>query len=132
MFYLDRFTVASFIGTTPQEQPLFFGAVGLALGSALGAWGELWRLGALLRRRIDFRMPWREVLPMLGVALLSAGPAALLWWLLPDWPTLIVALLVVGSYGVIYLALARLFKFDEMDAWTGRLLRSFRKPDKEA
>jgi putative peptidoglycan lipid II flippase len=132
MFYLDRFMVASFIGTTPQESPLFFGAVGLALGSAFGAWAELWRLGAVLRRRIDFRMPWREVLSMGGVALLSAGPAALLWWLLPDWPTLIVALLVVGSYGVLYLALAHLFKFDEMDAWAGRFLRSFRKPDEAA
>lgn len=131
MFYLDRFAVASFVGTTPQEEPLFFGAVGLALGSALGAWVELWRLGTVLRRRIDFRMPWRSMLTMIGVAVLSAGPAALLWWFLPDWSTLIVAVLVVGSYGLLYLALARLFKFDEMDAWVGRLLRSFRKPDKE-
>jgi putative peptidoglycan lipid II flippase len=131
MFYLDQFGVAAFIGTTPQEQPLFFGAVGLAVGASLGAWIELWRLGAVLRRRIGFRMPWRDALPMVGVAILSAGPAAVLWWFLPEWSTLIVAVLVVGSYGVTYLVLAHLFNFDEMDVWAGRLLRPFRKRKEE-
>ncbi len=67
MFMLDRFSVSETLGFVPENDPLYFGAVGLALGATVGAWVELWRLGASLRRRIaSFAVPWRRVLGMVA------------------------------------------------------------------
>ena len=126
MFMLDRLPVSETLGFVAQDDPLYFGAVGLALGATVGAWVELWRLGAALRRQLaSFAVPWRRLLGMIG---LSAGvllPAAGLWWLLAAWPALPLALLVVGVYGGGYLGLAHLLHVTELDTWTGRLLRRF-------
>ena len=123
MFYLDQFPVAAFVGTAAQEQPLFFGAVGLALGASVGGGVELLMLRRVLARRRGLALPWRAAAAMLGAAALAALPAAGLWWLLPAWPAVFVALLVVGGYGVSYLALARLFGFDELQVWAGRIFK---------
>ena len=128
MLLLDRFSVEQTLGLAADEQPLFFGAVGLALGASAAAWIELWRLRVSLRRRLaSFRVPWGSVLQMSGLAVAAMVPAALLWWLLPGWSVLVVALLVGGVYGVTYLALAYLLHFPELNAWAGRFLRRFRK-----
>ena len=128
MLLLDRFSVEQTLGLAADEQPLFFGAVGLALGASAAAWIELWRLRVSLRQRLaSFRVPWGSVLQMSGLAVAAMVPAALLWWLLPGWSVLVVALLVVGVYGVTYLALAYLLHFPELNAWAGRFLRRFRK-----
>ncbi|MFB3132155.1 MAG: murein biosynthesis integral membrane protein MurJ [Rhodothermales bacterium] len=121
MFMLDRFSVSETLGFVPEDDPLYFGAVGLALGATVGAWVELWRLGVSLRRRIaSFAVPWRRVLAMVGLSGGALLPAAALWWLLGAWPVLPVAVLVVGAYGGFYLGLARLLQFTELDTWTGR------------
>ncbi len=128
MFMLDRFSVSETLGFVPENDPLYFGAVGLALGATVGAWVELWRLGASLRRRIaSFAVPWRRVLGMVGLSGGALLPAAALWWLLGAWPMLPVAVLVVGAYGGFYLGLARLLHFTELETWTGRFLGRFRK-----
>ncbi len=127
MLYLDRFAVAALTGTPAQEQALFFGAAGLAVGAAVGGWVELWLLRGVLHRRLRFDLPWRAVAPMVGLAVLAALPAVLAWWLLAGQPPLLVAALVVGTYGASYLGLARLFGFGELDVWAGRLLQRFRK-----
>ena len=130
MFLLDRFSVTQTLGMSlaADEQPLFFGAAGLALGASVAAWIELWRLRISLRKRLEsFRLPWASVLKMSGLAIAAMMPAALLWWLLPAWSVLVVALLVVGVYGVTYLALAYLLHLPELNAWTGRFIGRFRK-----
>ncbi len=128
MFVLDRFSVSETLGFVPEDDPLYLGAVGLALGATVGAWVELWRLGTSLRRQLaSFAVPWRRMLGMMGLALGALLPAAGLWWLLAAWPALPVAVLVVGVYGGLYLGLARLLHFTELETWTGRLLRRFRK-----
>ena len=128
MFLLDGFSVTQTLGLAADEQPLFFGAAGLALGASVAAWIELWRLRVSLRKRLaSFRLPWGSVLKMSGLAIAAMMPAALLWWLLPAWSVLVVALLVVGVYGVTYLALAYLLHLPELNAWTGRFLGRFRK-----
>ncbi|MCH8962832.1 MAG: murein biosynthesis integral membrane protein MurJ [Bacteroidetes bacterium] len=128
MFMLDRFSVSETLGFVPEDDPLYFGAVGLALGATVGAWVELWRLGVSLRRRIaSFAVPWRRVLAMVGLSGGALLPAAALWGLLAAWPALPVAVLVVGVYGGLYLGLARLLHFTELETWTGQLLRRFRK-----
>lgn len=128
MFALDTFSVSETLGFVAEDAPLYFGAVGLALGATVGAWVELWRLVVSLRRQMTtFAVPWRRVLGMVGLALVAVLPAAGLWWLLGAWPLLPVAVLVVGVYGGFYLALARLLHFTELETWTGRFVRRFRK-----
>ena len=103
---------------------------GLALGSAVGAWVELWRLmGALRRHDPAFRLPWAAAIRMLGLAGLAAIPAALVRWLLPAevLPIWAYGILVIAVYGLSYLALGHLFDFDESDAWLGRFFRRLKR-----
>jgi putative peptidoglycan lipid II flippase len=126
MIVLDRVAVADVVGSTPGS-PLFLGAVGLALGASVGAWVELWRLKrALQAALVAFRLPWRPALRMSGLALGALLPAVGVWALLPAWPSLLVAVLVVGVYGLTYLLAAHLLGLPEVHAWTGRLLGRFR------
>ena len=123
MFALDRIALAELVDLSPQAQPLFLGAAGLALGASAGAWTELWRLYAALRRRVEvFHLPWRGMLRMVGLALLAAVPAAALWWALPAWHVALVAAVVVGLYGGVYLAAAHFSGLEEAEAWAGRFL----------
>lgn len=119
MLLLDRYAVPA-----GSEEPLFLGAVGLALASGIGSWLEL----LLLRRALASRgaaavLPVPEMARMVGIAVAAALPAGLLWWLLPPLPMILEALLVVGTFGVVYLLLAKLSGMQEMEAWTGGLRR---------
>ncbi len=119
MLLLDRYAVPAGDG-----DPLFLGAVGLALASGIGAWLEL----LLLRRALASRgassiLPVTEMAKMVGVAAAAALPAALLWWLLPPLPVIAEALLVVGTFGAGYLLLAKLSGMEELEALTGGLRR---------
>ena len=60
---------------------------------------------------------------MIGLALAAAAPTAGLWWLLPAWPVIATAALIVSTYAALYLGGAYLAGFDELDAWAGRFLR---------
>jgi putative peptidoglycan lipid II flippase len=127
MLLLDRYAVPAGGGETGT--PLFLGALGLALASGIVAWLEL----LLLRRALASRgagsvLPVPEMAKMVGVAVVAALPAALLWWLLPPLPVIVEALLVVGTFGAGYLLLARLSGMEEMEAWTGGLRRRLRRP----
>lgn len=124
MFWLDTYALSGVVGIPPQEQELYLGAVGLAVGTSVGAWVELAGLRIALRRRIEtFRLPWGAVARMAGVAALALIPALGLWWLIQAWPLLAKAAVVVAAYGFAYLALARLFGISELAAWTGRFTR---------
>ncbi|NBC18502.1 MAG: murein biosynthesis integral membrane protein MurJ [Bacteroidetes bacterium] len=126
MVVLDRVAVADVVGST-SGSPLYLGAVGLALGASVGAWVELWRLKrALQAALVAFRLPWRPALRMTALALGALVPAVGLWALLPAWPLLLLAALVVGVYGLTYLIAAHLLGLPEVHAWTGRLLGRFR------
>lgn len=128
MFALDTLQLAEVFHLNPKTDPLHLGVLGLGLGATVGAWIELIWLSTVLRRQIDrFALPWRGVFQMTGIALLAAGPAALTWWLLPDWHVALLTLIVVGLYGIGYLILAHLFGISEMEAWAGRFLRRFKR-----
>ena len=130
MFLLDRYSVADAVSVAANGEPLFLGAVGLALGSAVGAWVELWRLVAALRLHDPaFRLPWAAGARMLGLAGLAAVPAVLVRWWVPDdvAPIWAYAIGVVAVYGLSYLALGHALKFDESDAWVGRFLRKLKR-----
>ena len=126
MFWLDRFSVSGLLGFPSEGDPLRLGAVGLALGSAVGAWVELWRLvRALQGHDPAFRMPWGGAARMFGLAGLAAIPAAAVRWLVPaePFPIWLYGAGVVAVYGLGYLALGHALGLPESDAWLGRFLR---------
>ena len=128
MFWLDTFPVARFVPAAPDETPVYLGALGLTLGASLGAFVEIVLLRRALRAKLpSFRLPRRSLLAMTGLALAAAGPAALVWWLLPDWSYLVTMPPVVGVYGLAYLAAAHAAGWPEAEAWTGRLAGRFLK-----
>lgn len=124
MLILDHYALPAVLGFEGDASPLFFGAVGLAVGATAGAWVELWRLLHSLRQKeVTVALPWRRMLQMTGLALAAAAPAGILWTVLPDWHPIPTALLVIGLYALVYLGTVRLFDFPELDAWTRRLRR---------
>ena len=130
MFALDAFSVAEVVGVPNEGDPLRLGAVGLALGSAVGAWVELWRLVAALRQHdAAFALPWGGALQMAGLAGLAAVPAALVRWLVPldVAPVWLYGAGVVALYGLTYLALGHVVGLPESDAWVGKVLRKVKR-----
>jgi putative peptidoglycan lipid II flippase len=129
MLALDRIDLAAVVPGLAEgagRDPLRLGAVGLAAGSAVGAWVELFRLVAALRRHdAAFRLPWGATGRMAGLALGAAVPAALLWAFAPlgGWPVWLGGALVLAVYGLAYLAAGHVLDLPESDAWLGRVLR---------
>jgi putative peptidoglycan lipid II flippase len=128
MFPLDAVTVSVLPWVPEPTEPTYLGAVGLAIGASAGAWVELGSLLRALRMRLEtpLRLPWRRIAKMVGLTFVAAVLAIGLWWMLPPWPVVATAALVVGAYAAVYLGCAALAGFDELDAWTGRLLNRLR------
>ncbi len=131
MFWLDQFSVSAVVGFEPPAEPRFLGAVGLALGSAAGAWAELVWLKRKLSNRLErLSFPAMRSIVMAGLALVALAPGALVWWLLPaDWHPFFQAVPVIATYGAAYLGLAFALHFSEMDAWTAQVRNRFRDED---
>ena len=130
MFVLDRYSVTDVVGIASEGDPLRLGAVGLALGSAVGAWVELWRLVAALKTHDPaFRLPWGRAVQMVGLAGLAAIPATLVMGFVPSapFPVWAYGIGVIGVFGISYMALGHLFGFEESDAWVGRFLRKLKR-----
>ena len=130
MFWLDGFGLVETLGLPPAARPLTLAAVGLAIGASCGAWVELAALRIALRRSVDgFRLPARRALQMIGLAVLASIPAFGLRLLLvgSGLAVFLQAVLVLGVYGVGYLALGHFLRFDEGEAWVGRFLRRTRQ-----
>jgi putative peptidoglycan lipid II flippase len=125
MLTLDRFAVAEvFAVGGAVGTALHLGALGLALGSSVGAWLELSLLQVALRRRIGAPgIPWPALSRFLALAAAAALPAAGAWWLVRDWPHVVLGPLVIGLFAALYLLAARLLGWGEMEAWAGRVLR---------
>ncbi|MES1240787.1 MAG: murein biosynthesis integral membrane protein MurJ [Acidobacteriota bacterium] len=127
MLFLDRFPLASLVGPLPGDT-LYLGSLGLALASGFGAWMELYQLRKALRKRLpDFALPWREDIRMALLALAATLPGALVWWLLPPLTPILKAFLVLGTYGLAYLALAKLARLEEVEAMLAGVRRRLRR-----
>jgi putative peptidoglycan lipid II flippase len=127
MFALDdlgvaRVTTALGLGA-PDGPALMLGAVGLALGASVGAWGEWALLRRALRTQTDAAVvPWGALASMTGLAAAAALPAAALWAALPAaWPPLATAPLVTGAFAAAYLGAAFALDRPELRAWLGRV-----------
>jgi peptidoglycan biosynthesis protein MviN/MurJ (putative lipid II flippase) len=131
MFWLDRFTVSDTIGQVMRSgglgpDVLFLGAVGLAVGSAVGSWVELVSLRRVLASRLPESPPVAPPGRFLLLALAAAVPAVLLWMVLPAWHVALQAILVLMVYAVVYLGAAAAFRLPELESWWS-LLRRRRK-----
>jgi putative peptidoglycan lipid II flippase len=127
MFLLDRFRLDSVVGPLPGRT-LYLGSVGLALASGFGAWMELYQLRAALRRKLpEFELPWPEDARMALLAAAAALPGALVWWLLPPLRPIFTALLVLGTYGLSYLVLAKLARIEEVESLLAGVRRRLRR-----
>ena len=120
MFWLDTVVLERIVGPLPGDA-LFLGALGLSLGATVGAWVEVAALRSGLQGPLPgARIPWTRVVSMTGLALVALVPAAGVWWILPEWPLLLRAPVVVGAYAAVYLGAAWGLGFDEIEAWTQR------------
>ncbi len=83
------------------------GAVGLALGSAVGAWLEFGLLRHRLRTAVGSEIRiWRSVARSLPAAAVSLGTMAILGELTEGWPAIVAVVAVVGLGGVIYVSVS--------------------------
>ncbi|MDX1438597.1 MAG: murein biosynthesis integral membrane protein MurJ [Rubricoccaceae bacterium] len=126
MFWLDSFLVSDVIEFQGDVHPLTLAAVGLAIGTSVGAWIELLALRMALSRALEeFQLPTRRVIQMGGLAVASALPAfgAMLVLRGLNLPVLVDATVVLALYGVLYLTLGHFLRFTEGDAWIQRLRR---------
>ncbi len=129
MFLLDEIPVSGLVGSAPTDQPLFLGAVGLAIGATVGAWIELWRLNRSLTTMVPiFNVPWDRVRRMTATAVFATVPGVILWLVVPDWHVALKALVVMATYAFVYLGASYLQDAPEMDTWRGRLFE--RKKDR--
>ena len=110
MLWLDRFPVAV-VPWLREASELRLGGVGLALGSALGAWLEI----LLLRRELrglrgespGLRVGGGRLGRYLGLAIAALAPAAVVAWLTREAPIAVAGALVVGCYAGVYLAVGK-------------------------
>ncbi|MEM6326417.1 MAG: murein biosynthesis integral membrane protein MurJ [Bacteroidota bacterium] len=135
MLVFDRIALAevpgldALVGST-EAGTLRLGAVGLAMGSAVGGWVELWRLVRALRRHAPgFSLPWGRAMRMLGLALVAAVPAGLVYAFVPSeaLPIWLYGAGVLALYGFGYLGLGLALGLPEGEAWTGRFTRRLRR-----
>jgi putative peptidoglycan lipid II flippase len=107
MFWLDRFEISELVGLGGGtiESGARAGAIGLAAGSALGAWFELWTLGYRLDRRYGVRaeLPWARAAVAGALALGSSLPAFGVWLLAQPWPAVILGPTLVVVFASVYL-----------------------------
>ena len=124
MLLLDRVPLSTLVGPLPGDAR-YLGSVGLSLASGFGAWMELTQLRAALRKRLpQFELPWREDARVILIALAAAVPGVAIWWFLPaGLHPILKAILVLGPYGLAYLALAKLAGIEEVEAFVGGILR---------
>ena len=118
MWPLDRVAVSRVSGTEPAGEELFLGALGLAIGAAVGSWLELLLLHRALRSRLPaYEVPLAAAGRMAMLAAAALLPAAAVWWLARGLPAAAAALLVVGCYAASYLGSAALTRQPELRIW---------------
>lgn len=134
MWWLDGVAVdrAPWVDATGAGRPLAFGAVGLALGSTLGAWYELARLRAGLARRLAPLGRGRALARQATAALLALSGGLAAWWLgaRQELGPVALGVSVALAYGAGYLAIARLLGVPELGAlWSALRARISRARD---
>lgn len=100
------------------DRTLFFGAVGLALGSALAAWVEWFLLRYKLHKTLGpVGTGTRALLPLFAASLLATAAAWGIRFLLPTLHPIFEAAAVLGTFGVVYFPVAALLGVKEARRW---------------
>ena len=93
--------------TRGDESIVRIGAIGLAIGSAIGAWIELALLSSLTRRRLPaLRSPLATLRPAALAAAISFAITAGMKLVVGDLPTLAAVVAIVGVGGTVYVVTA--------------------------
>jgi len=120
MFWLDRTSVNQLFGYEESGNPLFLGAVGLAVGAGISSWYELLRLHrALVSMAGPVLLPWGRSLKVLAMALCACVPGLGLWYVLRYQPVLLLAPVVLMGFGSTYFVLTKSAGLAEFGAWLG-------------
>ena len=107
MFPLDLLAFAEGGITTKDTQGPHLGAVGLALGSAIASWVEVFLLSRRTKRSLPKLSSLKGLLFKIGVpASLAFLLAALLKFLIGSLPALLMAPLIIGISGLFYTLVA--------------------------
>ena len=107
---------------------LHWGVAGLTLAAGLGGWAEF----ILLRRRLNQRigrtgLPAPFIIKLWAVAFVAAGVAWALKMLVGVSRPIISAIVILGSYGVLYFVLASLLSIPEAQSIFGRFTKVLRR-----
>ena len=117
--YLFAFPLPRLLGI-----PMLYGAAGLTASAGLAGWAEMLLLRSTLNARIG-----RTGLPAAYVAQLwgaAAAAAAVAWGIKLAWPLsgpIAAAIVVLGPYGLIFLAVTFALRLPEASSTIGRLSR---------
>lgn len=110
------------------NRQIFFGAVGLAMGSAIAAWVEWF----LLRRKLTSYIGpvsagAAALIPIFTASIIATAAAWGVKLLLPPLHPVFTALFVLGAFGMIYFPVAALFGNAEARSWFQRGRRILKK-----
>ncbi len=122
MLLLDRYPVGALFSSSPAEGELRLGGVGLALAGGLAAWVELSALRLRSRGVLPaLSLPWDALGRMVALAAVALIPSTGVWYAAAALPAWVAAPLVIASFAVVYLGVARWRRWSELDSWLGRL-----------
>jgi putative peptidoglycan lipid II flippase len=101
------------------------GAAGLTAATGAAAWLEWTLLRRALGRRIGDASAGTVLLRLFAAAIIGAGAGRGLLFVLPPLNSFLAALVALGTFGIIYFALARLFGVEEVSSAIARVTRRF-------
>lgn len=106
------------------DVPPLWGAAGLTASAGLAGWVEM----LLLRRGMNARIGWTGlpasyVARLWTAAAIGAAVASALRLIMPAWHPIVVAVLILGPYGLTYFAVTGLFRLPEAQAMVRRVIR---------
>ncbi|HEX8393721.1 MAG TPA: murein biosynthesis integral membrane protein MurJ [Longimicrobium sp.] len=109
-----------FGGVRVGGQPL--GVVGLALGAGIAAWVEWWLLKRALKARVGRVAPRNSmIVRMVAAALIAAAGAWAVRLALPELGPFLRAVLVLGTYGLLYFGVGAALGLEQAGAIARRL-----------
>lgn len=120
--YLFAFPVPRVLGIDPR-----WGAAGLTVSAGIAGWVEFMLLRSRMNRRVGRSgLPVRFVIALWGSAFAAAAAGFGLKLALADVHRILTAVVVLGSFGVLYFALTSALGIPESSALLRRMRRGFR------
>ncbi len=116
--------IFSHLAITDSPNPVFFGAVGLAMGSGIAAWLEWFLLRRTLAKEIgSLGAGLRPLIKLFAAALLATAAAWGVRLLLPPIHPILTAGVVLGAFVVVYFPLTAAVGVEEARGWFRRARR---------